>query len=427
MKALYIKNLRCFAEPGWIPLAPVTLLVGENSSGKTTFLAAARMASDLANGRQGEFDFNEEPFRLGAFEQLAHYKGGRGGRAKAFELGLEQVETLFRAIREGSPQQQSFSVKTQGTFASVDAQPKLVAWTQTCDKDYVRAALPNPTAEVGTVHIDYQIGDQRRERREPSLGFLPRPGFLPRSWLQELPESSRSGFLARRPLFHRGQERPWAFAPIRSHPERTFDRKMAAMQPSGAHVPMLLAQYDGQKRWAPLRKALDDFGQSSGLFQKLEVKQLGRSKSSPFQLQLKLSGPAINLIDVGYGVSQALPLVFDILRAPNNQSFLLQQPEVHLHPRAQAAFGSLLLQLAKSTGKQFVVETHSDHIVDRVRMDVRDHKGLSPDDVVILYFEREGTEVKIHPIRVDKQGNLIGVPPGYRRFFLEEERRFLAG
>jgi predicted ATPase len=77
---------------GWVPLAPLTLLVGENSTGKSTFLAATRLAWDLAYART-EIDFNEEPFKLGAFEQLAHVHGGAKGRAKAIELGSRLTET----------------------------------------------------------------------------------------------------------------------------------------------------------------------------------------------------------------------------------------------------------------------------------------------------------------------------------------------
>ena len=51
--------------------------------------------------------------------------------------------------------------------------------------------------------------------------------------------------------------------------------------------------------------------------------------------------------------------------------FLLQQPEVHLHPQAQAALGTLFCQVAAG-GRQLIIETHSDYIIDRVRMDVRD-------------------------------------------------------
>ena len=74
--------------------------------------------------------------------------------------------------------------------------------------------------------------------------------------------------------------------------------------------------------------------------------------------------------------------------------FLLQQPEVHLHPTAQAALGSLFCEIA-GRDRQIIVETHSDYIIDRVRMDVRDKKtNLKPEDVSILFFETDGMEAE---------------------------------
>ena len=68
--------------------------------------------------------------------------------------------------------------------------------------------------------------------------------------------------------------------------------------------------------------------------------------------------------------------------------FLLQQPEVHLHPSAQAALGSLFCRVA-GPECQLIVETHGDHLLDRVRMDVRDGvSDLKPEDVSVLFFER---------------------------------------
>ena len=73
-----------------------------------------------------------------------------------------------------------------------------------------------------------------------------------------------------------------------------------------------------------------------------------------------------------------------------------------------------------------MIETHSDHLLDRVRMDVRDRKTkLNPEDVSILYFERDGLDVKIYSIRIDEQGNIIDAPSSYRRFFMEETARSL--
>ena len=126
---------------------------------------------------------------------------------------------------------------------------------------------------------------------------------------------------------------------------------------------------------------------------------------------------------MGYGVSQALPLLTALLRADGPELFLLQQPEVHLHPRAQAALGSLFCDIA-APGRQLIVETHSDYLIDRVRMDLRDGKtSLKPEDVSILYFEPGDLSVKIHSIRHDAMGNVLDAPPSYGRFFMDEVSR----
>ena len=129
-----------------------------------------------------------------------------------------------------------------------------------------------------------------------------------------------------------------------------------------------------------------------------------------------------NLMDVGYGVSQILPLLVELL-SDDESLFLLQQPEVHLHPSAEAALGSLFCSTAAS-GRQLIVETHSEYIVDRVRMDIRDRTThLKPDDVSLLFFDRTDLDVRIHSLRFDEQGNLLDAPDGYGQFFMNETRR----
>ena len=95
-----------------------------------------------------------------------------------------------------------------------------------------------------------------------------------------------------------------------------------------------------------------------------------------------------------------------IADAGDECAFLLQQPEVHLHPRGQAELASLFVQAFKQSGNRFLIETHSDYIVDRVRISVR--KGLlKPDDVSILYFEPRGSAVAVHDMTLDEHGNLL--------------------
>ena len=184
------------------------------------------------------------------------------------------------------------------------------------------------------------------------------------------------------------------------------------------------------KEWRYIKEQLESFGKQSGLFDEIAINRLGRADSAPFQLLVRkfgkrLKGPWRNLVDVGYGVSQALPLITEVLRQDKPNTFLLQQPEVHLHPSAQSALGSLFCKVA-STGKQLIVETHSDHLMDRIRMDVRDGEtALKPEDVSILFFERDELDVRIHSLGIDEQGNITGAPQGYRKFFMEEVRRSL--
>ena len=128
-------------------------------------------------------------------------------------------------------------------------------------------------------------------------------------------------------------------------------------------------------------------------------------------------------MDVGYGVSQALPILTELLRADPPDLCLLQQPEVHLHPSAQAALGTLFCSIA-ATSTQLMVETHSDHLLDRVRMDVRDGKAdLQAEDVSVLFFEPGELDVTIHSLRLDQDGNVLDAPPTYRQFFMDEMER----
>jgi predicted ATPase len=221
---------------------------------------------------------------------------------------------------------------------------------------------------------------------------------------------------------------PYAFAPIRTSPQRTYDPVRADPKPEGSHVPMLLASLShsaAKGEWSALESGLNEFGKNSGLFEHIEVIRKGKKKSDPFQIGVRDGGPSVNLVDVGYGVSQVLPILVDTLQqSKKNVVFLMQQPEVHLHPQAQAELGSFFARRANAA-QRFVVETHSDYLVDRVRMEVRRGEHVKPEDVSLLYFERHKHGATIHNLELDKRGSISNPPPKYRQFFLDEERRLL--
>ena len=424
MDTLILEDFRCFAGRHEVPIRPLTLLVGENSTGKTSFLAAVRAARDRT-----EPNFNEEPFRLGSYEQIAN---NRGRPAKSFVVGLQ-----FELETSDLPQNRAtlHELRVESRFTSKDAQPGI---SEFCASAGVyRLGLKSLHGEEP--ELSFSVGDQMViEQSIPQEIWAERAGHSSSLWsvLTRTPISawetdttmSREHNDAFHVLLswalHEPFQQPYAFAPIRTSPRRTYDPAAEPRRPEGSHIPTTLAAWlAGEDKL--YSEPLNDFGNASGLYASLGIRRLGKRGSDPFQIEVKPAqgGMARNLIDVGYGVSQAIPIIADCVSASPMATLLIQQPEVHLHPRAQAAMGSFFGQLAASGRDPVVVETHSDYLVDRVRMDVRDEK-IRPSDVMILYFEQGRRGADIHPIELDAAGRVVGVPEGYRSFFLEEDRRF---
>ena len=452
MEEIRLENYRCFHDKQTARLARLTLLVGENSTGKTSLMAMIRVLLDAAYGL--EIDFKKEPYDLGSFDEIAHYRGARGGRrADRFEAGFSAASSRKIGSSSGSD-----SYRFEVAFGERGATPVPVKRRLALGDTWV-----DDQFEAGRLHA-LQVGTSRgtwkrelpaeyKARRGLDFDeyFMLPPFFALRDLILGDEEEEESPFiplsnspaiiqedmdLIRKLVFLpkiRQIPQPFASAPVRSRPRRTYDPSRPVLDPEGYHIPMYIANmhFQDKKAWDLLKTQLEDFGKFSGLFDEISIRPLGKRESEPFQVQVrkfggKLKGPPRNLADVGYGVSQVLPVITELLRPGGPTMFLLQQPEVHLHPSAQAALGSLFCQLAGSKQCQLVVETHSDHLIDRVRMDVRDGAGaLKPDDVSILFFERDGLNVCIHSLRLDSEGNILNVPNSYRRFFMEETQRSL--
>ncbi|MGC9946842.1 MAG: DUF3696 domain-containing protein, partial [Bryobacteraceae bacterium] len=416
---LQFEGIRCFAEPQDAVIRPITLLVGENSSGKTTFLALCRIAYAIANRMQTVPLFNEAPFFLGAYEQIATRRSARKGPVESFSVAILLGGAVPSSLRY--------------EYASRVGQPTPRAWR----------------LEVGGLAIQHTEQDgvppsvlMRSSGREARFPFAPfadgaTQDHPPALWgslmAPEIEAAGGAGVFtqsdwesvdqALRSIQQELRRRPYAIAPIRTSPLRTYDPISAAPSPEGSHIPMVLASLSRsahQEQWNSVRSDLREFGSKSGLFDEIEIVNKGKKDSDPFQVGVKSGGRMFNLIDVGYGVSQALPILVETLqRASQFETFLIQQPEVHLHPKAQAELGSFFANQTDPK-RRFVIETHSDYLVDRIRMEVR-RRLLEPEDVSLLYFERGKSGTTIHNLELDRNGTITNPPPGFRQFFLKEE------
>jgi predicted ATPase len=119
-------------------------------------------------------------------------------------------------------------------------------------------------------------------------------------------------------------------------------------------------------------------------------------------------------VNVGFGILYVLPVIVTLLKAKPDSIVLIENPESHLHPKGQSIIGKLM-SLASQNGVQIFCESHSDHIINGVRVAVKE-KCLDTNNISINYFSRETQsethKSKVTPILIDKYGELNHYPEG---------------
>ena len=152
----------------------------------------------------------------------------------------------------------------------------------------------------------------------------------------------------------------------------------------------------------------------------LDVKSVGANLRDLFEVRLIDKRPEgkqdidVALPDVGFGISQLLPFVVQSL-VSEGQIISIEQPEVHVHPRLQADLGDLLAEAIKRNN-QFIIETHSEHLILRLQSLV--YRGeIKPEDVSVIYVSRGHEGAKAERLRLDEEGDFIDEWP--KGFFLE--------
>ncbi len=438
-----LNNFRAFAETDQVSIRPLTLLVGENSTGKTSFLSALRFAFDLKNIKTESY-FNEYPFELGSYEDIAH-DSINGKTSDRFSVSIEKQIDINKSLifRINSLEHENV-IYAKMTFFFKSYFGYVVV--SSIELQLEQGQLNFHFSEEGNVFIkseDDIINLSGRQRDlfsnitgtkyinniTSALYFLmdfrfgrENPDWTPAQ--RKLVELFSSAFDS----FINTEYSIVCSPPVRSVPRSVYTRSddSGTKEPSNAPHELNRLKRADRRRWNKLHSGLSRFGKLSGLFTRFDIKKLTAHDSGPFQVKVMVRGRSSTIADVGYGVSQALPIMTDILEAGSKPTaFLLQQPEVHLHPKAQASLGTMFSEFISKNSKGYIIaETHSDYLVDRIRIDVREGR-LNCHNVNIIYFHAGENSIEIHEISIDKQGNLTNCPDGYRDFFIREQERVL--
>lgn len=439
ISALYIDNYRGFRDI-FIKLSKVNFLVGENSSGKTSIL---KLIAAISSN-----DFWHSQSLRGVDADLSSFKDMGSDN----ERGRVRVAVLYNS-REPDPETVDVAAisivfsRGRSGDTSVDYMKcsmveggELIIKGLGSNGKYLQFLhrQRNPVNDEGLsqwAREDPPLRGYARER----IGLI---GRLPFTFLiSYLFERAGKGEKNRVSLVGLGSKCIWT-APIRTSPRMVYYGKAYNYSPDGSHVPYDLRRVLKIGANKPKRTidALNKFGVDSGLFDGVVVRRFGRESNAPFAIEVRMGDEIRNIASVGYGVSQVLPITIELLKREDRKfaHFMIQQPEVHLHPRAQAGLGELLFDVAESGDSIFMIETHSDFVIDRYRQKISmEYKGRDASEVArdvngssnaqVLFFESRNGVKTVHSIKIDHRGSYSEEQPeSFRRFFFDEELRNLA-
>lgn len=168
-------------------------------------------------------------------------------------------------------------------------------------------------------------------------------------------------------------------------------------------------------REAPLLEAVNDWLHRMKVTSRLTIDPV-ESIAYTAAVQTSATQKSVNLSQVGFGISQLLPVLVMGLKGPPDGWLLFEQPESQLHPRLQAELGDFLLSTARA-GKTVMVETHSDHLVNRLRRRIAEDETGELAKMVQILFVHAGTpddpSSYVEPLAVDESGTIVNCPADF--------------
>lgn len=445
MRVFYFDNFRGFNKT-YLPLKNVNFFVGENSSGKTSVLKLIKIMSEHRFWFMN--DFNSEEADLGYYSEIASYANKK---RKDFIIGYlsskeenkndnENEEAEFYAIKLVYENRNGLPFAKEIFFINEALNLQIVIEKHGVKYRYAEVSINKIKAEERSKYLikwmeDNGLARKTYTKEDKSLQIHGLDIFFYFQAILSQIKDSLKNIKPSRIYLHIPSDFSdiaW-LAPIRTNPKRTYDSHKLTFNPDGTHAPFLLKKLldknTSEKKKIKIRDILKKFGQESGLFDDIVINKLGKNEFSPFELQVILNNQPLKITNVGYGVSQILPLVIEIMARTSGTWFALQQPEIHLHPKGQAAFGDLIFEAANTDRKNFIIETHSDYLIDRYRLK-QSFQYNEPDkeniESQIIFFNRKNGQNELICIPINKDGTLPdNLPVEFRGFFIKEKLSML--
>ncbi len=432
---LRLQNFKSWVDTGAIRLAPLTVIFGGNSAGKSSLghLLLALKQTALSTDRKRALNLGDAStlVDLGTFADSLY--GHDLSRKLAFDLGWNLPKQL--EIRNAVQTEQRYIGDNLALHAVLSADPR----TSQPRTEMLRYKLSKGEAEQLSVTASSRGTKYALEAVPMSL--VRAQG---RAWPIEEPEKfyrlselslarfQNAGFLTEFALETERVLRNLAYlGPLREAPRRMYqwsgDTPDDVGQMGQFAIPALLAA-DGEKRKLNVAHKQRTLGFSEFIAKQLQrlgvidsfgvVPVATGRKDYEVIVQTGTNGAEVRLTDVGVGVSQVLPAIVQAFYCPPNGTVWMEQPEIHLHPQVQAELADVFIDAihARENGVprnvQLVVESHSEHFLNRLQRRIAE-EVVKPDEVAIYFASRNSEGTQLEELSLNLYGEIENWPENF--------------
>ena len=398
---LNVQNFKSWKDTGKLQIAPLTGFFGANSSGKTSILQTLLMLKQTVErppNWNGVIDFGDDGslVNLGSFDDLIH-QHKRDIPLKislswkfAEKLNIESIEGVNTLSFDLSVFDNENSVPGLSFNYKIGEKNLAVDWD---GQDVLLISVP--------VELKYHDESLFRCYGIRSAHYHNQEVF------SSLQTHFENLFRSIRYL-----------GPLREYPRRHY-----AWQ--GKHTPgvgqrgedMVTALFSGRIQLCSLEEQIPKWLQRLDLIDSYRLNPSSGSETDyEFLVRKYKGGPEVRLTDVGFGVSQVLPVLVLCYYVPEGSILILEQPEAHLHPKVQSELADLLIEVVKERQLQIILESHSEHLLIRLMRRIAEEE-ISADDTAFYFCEMNEGVSEIERLNVDDYGNITNWP---QHFFGDE-------
>ena len=398
---LQLKNFKAWTDTGLVDLKPVTMLLGTNSSGKSTLIQSLLLLRQTVQSPDRTIHLNlggdelHDFFNFGDFDNVLT----QGASPRQFQIRFD----FKRPEKKGEVTAVSFQCSYGQTSSGAVEVQSMRLWQ--ADDHQINLVRRERGAYSLTVNAESHVRMKGRDlapERSIALSAMALTALGADGALVE-----DMSLAVRREL-----ESIVYLGPLRRKPERDYVWNKSKPGEVGVDghkaVDVLLAStlLRGEDK-SEIADSVSYWLKRMKVAEKLEVRQIGRS--TRYEVVIHRDGVIANLRDVGIGISQVLPVLTVAFFAPAGSTILLEEPEIHLHPLAQSVLAELFVEVSKKRNVQFIVETHSEHLFRRMQTLVAKEKTKVSD--CAMYFVEKGVSgAQLRSLNLDEYGRLTNWP-----------------